>query len=530
MSFTTTVYFVFLLIGLVFYYLIPKNYRWTVLLVMSYIYYLSYRLKAVVFILFTTITVYLLGIMLERIQNGADAYLAQNKQVLSREEKKSYKNKIRHKKRIYLVIALLLNFGMLAAIKYSGFAISGVNHILRAVGTQKQFSLFTIAAPIGISFFTFQAMSYIIDIYQGKYACEKNFFKFALFVSFFPQIMQGPIGRYNRLAPTLFEGNSYSLQNIQFGIQRIGWGIFKKLIMADRAGVFVNAAFADSNQFHGMIRIIGLLMYSVQLYMDFSGGIDIVIGSAQMFGVRMDENFRQPYFSKSIGEFWRRWHITLGTWMKDYIFYPFSLSKWSNKAAKWGKKHLGDHLGKMLPICFANLLIFFIVGVWHGSEARYIVYGLYNGVIIALSNLLSPVYKKGFKVFHINSESRIWKVFQILRTFILINIGWVFDVSVSGMHSAITTLKMFIVNLDFAQVNAQTFAIIGLETRDYVIIGIGCIVVLIVSIIKEMGINVREALALKPLPVRWAVYYAFFAAIIILSYVTDNSGFMYAAF
>lgn len=296
MSFTTTVYFVFLLIGLVFYYLIPKNYRWTVLLVMSYIYYLSYRLKAVVFILFTTITVYLLGIMLERIQNGADAYLAQNKQVLSREEKKSYKNKIKHKKRIYLVIALLLNFGMLAAIKYSGFAISGVNHILRAVGTQKQFSLFTIAAPIGISFFTFQAMSYIIDIYQGKYACEKNFFKFALFVSFFPQIMQGPIGRYNRLAPTLFEGNSYSLQNIQFGIQRIGWGIFKKLIMADRAGVFVNAAFADSNQFHGMIRIIGLLMYSVQLYMDFSGGIDIVIGSAQMFGVRMDENFRQPYF------------------------------------------------------------------------------------------------------------------------------------------------------------------------------------------------------------------------------------------
>lgn len=174
MSFTTTVYFVFLLIGLVFYYLIPKNYRWTVLLVMSYIYYLSYRLKAVVFILFTTITVYLLGIMLERIQNGADAYLAQNKQVLSREEKKSYKNKIKiPKKRIYLVIALLLNFGMLAAIKYSGFAISGANYILRAVGTQKQFSLFTIVAPIGISFFTFQAISYIIDIYQGKYACEK---------------------------------------------------------------------------------------------------------------------------------------------------------------------------------------------------------------------------------------------------------------------------------------------------------------------------------------------------------------------
>ena len=216
--------------------------------------------------------------------------------------------------------------------------------------------------------------------------------------------------------------------------------------------------------------------------------------------------------------------------MKDYIFYPFSLSKGANKATKWGKKHLGDHLGKMLTICVSNLLIFFIVGVWHGSEARYIAYGMYNGVIIAASNLLTPVYKKGFKVFHINPDTKIWKAFQILRTFILINIGWIFDVSVEGMHSAITSLKMFVVNWDLAQVNAATFARIGLTGMDYTIIGLGCIVVLIVSIIKEKGINIRESLATKALPVRWAVYYAFFAAIIILSYVTDNSGFMYAAF
>ena len=530
MSFTTTLYFAFLLAGVIIYYCMPKKYRWTILLLMSYMYYMTFHIKGMVFMLFTTITVYVLGRVLEAMQLKADGYLKDNKESLTRDEKKQFKNSVKKKKRWVLVLALVLNFGMLAVLKYSGFTLACFNSVFRHMHIGVQLPVIDFIAPIGISFFTFQAMSYIIDVYQGKYPSEKNIFRFALFVSFFPQIMQGPIGRYNRLAPTLFEGNDYSLQNIQFGLQRIGWGLFKKLLMADRAGVFVNAVFAESNGFHGMMRILGLLMYSVQLYMDFSGGIDIVIGSAQMFGVKMDENFRQPYFSKSIGEFWRRWHITLGTWMKDYIFYPFSLSKGANKATKWGKKHLGDHLGRMLPICFSNLLIFFIVGVWHGSEARYIAYGIYNGVIIAASNLLGPVYKKGFKIFHINPDTRIWKAFQIFRTFILVNIGWIFDVSVEGMHSAITSLKMFIVNWDLAQVNAATFARIGLTGMDYAIIGIGCVVVLIISIIKERGINIRASLATKALPVRWAVYYAFFAAIIILSYVTDNSGFMYAAF
>ena len=182
---------------------------------------------------------------------------------------------------------------------------------------------------------------------------------------------------------------------------------------------------------------MAVLMYSVDLYMDFSGGIDIVIGAAQMFGITMDENFRQPFFSKSIGEFWRRWHITLGTWMKDYIFYPMSLSKGMNKLSKWGKKHLGNHLGRTLPICFANLVIFFIVGIWHGAEVRYIAYGLYNGIIIAFSNLCEPIYKKGLEKFHINGDGRGWKIFKIIRTFILVNIGWIFDCCELGMRTAV---------------------------------------------------------------------------------------------
>lgn len=530
MTFLTTVYFVFLLAGLAAYYLMPAKHRWTVLLIMSYIYYFSYRIKGAVFLVFTTITVYVLGRVLESIQDKAALYMTQNKEVLSRDEKKQYKAKIKHQKRLVTAAALLLNFGMLAAVKYSGLAVSGLNLILSRAGMDVQLPVFSILMPIGISFFTFQAASYIIDVYQGKYKSEKNIFKFALFVSFFPQIMQGPIGRFDRLAPQLFRGNKYSLKNIQFGAQRIGWGLFKKLLLADRAGIFVSAVFKDAYAANGALSVAAVLMYSIQLYMDFSGGIDVVIGTAQMFGIRMDENFRQPYFSKSIGEFWRRWHITLGAWMKDYIFYPFSLSKGANKLTKWGKKHLGNHLGRTLPICLSNLLIFFIVGVWHGAEMRYIAYGIYNGIIIAVSNLLEPVYKKGLNAFHINAESTGWRAVQMIRTFILVNIGWVFDCSISGLRAGLHTIKVMFVNPDFAQLTSGFIEKVGLTALDYAVLAAGCVVVLIVSILKEKGVNIRESLAAKAIPVRWLVYYGVFAAIMILGYITDGGGFMYAAF
>lgn len=176
-----------------------------------------------------------------------------------------------------------------------------------------------------------------------------------------------------------------------------------------------------------MYVIVALLTFSILEYCDFSGGIDVVIGVSELFGIRLDENFRQPYFSKSIGEFWRRWHITLGTWMKDYIFYPFSISKKMLAFGKKAKKIFGKKTGKILPICAANLLIFFVVGVWHGAAWKYIIYGLYNGLIIAASNLLKPYYAKWAAVCHVNTESRGWKTFQIFRTFILVNIGWLFD-------------------------------------------------------------------------------------------------------
>lgn len=262
---------------------------------------------------FATVTIYAGGIWLESIQKKADAYLAVNKAVITKDEKKAYKEKIKKNKRWVLLLIILLDFGMLAIVKYTDFAIENINVLLGKFGAEP-FGLMNLGLPLGISFFTFQSVSYIIDVYQGKYECEKNIFKMGLFVSFFPQLLQGPIGRYDRLGKQLYEGHSFNLKQVEFGLQRIGWGLFKKLVIADRAAVLVLNVFTNYEMYNGFHYILAVLMYSVDLYMDFSGGIDIVIGAAQMFGITMDENFRQPYFSKSIGEFWRRWHITLGTW------------------------------------------------------------------------------------------------------------------------------------------------------------------------------------------------------------------------
>ena len=368
MSFINMEYFLFIAVGIILYYVMPKRIQWVVLLVMSYAYYLSFKVEAVVYMIFTTLVTFAAGLIIERVDSKGKVWLAENKETITREEKKSFKEKIKAKKKLVMLIAVVLDFGLLAFVKYTNFFIENINGLIG-----NRISAVDILVPLGISFYTFQSVSYVLDVYWGKVKPERNPFKFALFVSFFPQIMQGPIGRFGTLAPQLLAPHKFNLTQIEFGLQRIFWGFFKKLILADRTSVYVYEVFVNNYQaYNGLYIIVGLLMYTVQLYADFSGGMDIVIGTAQMFGIEMDENFKRPFFSKSIGEFWRRWHITLGTWMKDYIFYPFSLSKVFNKIGKFTKDKFGKNVGQTIPICLANLLIFFIVGVWHGAAWKYI--------------------------------------------------------------------------------------------------------------------------------------------------------------
>ena len=435
MSLVSTGFLVFLLVGVIVYYLIPKKAQWAWLLILSYAYYLCSGYKTVVFILLTTIVTFISGILLERTEDNLDKSLKADG--LAREDKKALKEKAKIYKKRVVVLALLLVFGVLAVVKYHNFAIENVNGIIKAFGGNGRISTFTLLLPLGISFYSFQSISYVIDVYRGKVKACNNIFKYALFVSYFPQITQGPIGRYDRLAPQFLAEHKYDLAVIQHGLQRMAWGLFKKFIIADRAGVVSDLVFNNPGQYHGIYVIIGVLAYCAQLYGDFAGGIDMVMGASEMFGIHLDDNFRQPFFSHSIGEFWRRWHITLGTWMKDYVFYPFSLSKAMNKLGKFFKKHsktrFGKYMAKALPICLADLLIFFIVGVWHGAAWNFVIWGLYMAFFLILEKLfLLPLLKKSRVAGHIYTMLLVMISFVIFSAATMSDAGAV----IAGMFGA----------------------------------------------------------------------------------------------
>lgn len=532
MSLTSTVFYAFLIAGLLVYYILPAKFRWVWLLIMSYVYYWGYNVKSSLYMVFDTVIIYFAAMLIWKINDSSKKYLAQNKEILTKDEKKKYKEKTKKKKRLVLAGGLVLTFGLLAVLKYSKFFLINFESFFVSIGVTNAHSLACkMIMAMGLSFYTFQSASYLIDVYMGKYDYEKNIFKLGLFISFFPQILEGPIGRYDRLAPQLFKGNKFELKNIQYGFQRVIWGLAKKFILADRAYVFVEAVFGKYYEYGGFVTIAAVLMYSVELYCDFSGGIDIVIGVAQMFGIKMDENFRQPFFSKSISEFWRRWHITLGTWMKDYVFYPFSLSKKMMKFSKLMKKHFGTFAGKTLPICLADLLIFFLVGVWHGAAWKFIVYGMYNGIIIAASSLLEPVYEKMFKVTHINKNAKWYRVFQIIRTFILVNIGWFFD-DAANLKESFVLMKNVFVNFSIKPLfDVSVRAMMEFSSMDMLAIAVGIAALFIVGVINEKGIDIRKSLAKKPLILRWAVYLMLVMSIPVLGYVSaETGGFLYAQF
>ena len=539
MSFLSMKFLLFLAAAVAGYYVIPKQLQWVWLLIFSYIFYLASGPAAVVFILTTTATTFLGGLWLEHTDRALacalDRTLARDpdrlrrpanpQQPLSPDEKKALKGRFKQRKKWIAALVLFVNFGILAALKYRNFAADNMNLLF---GTH--FSSAKLLLPLGISFYTFQSMGYLIDVYRGKYAPDRNPFRFALFVSFFPQILQGPIGRYDRLASQLYGQKSFSLARIERGLQLMLWGYFKKIVIADRAAVVVSEVFGNYQSYGGILVMAGVLCYSLQLYGDFSGGMDVIMGASECFGISLDANFKRPYFAQSISDFWHRWHITLGTWMKDYVFYPFSLSKGMNKLGKYCKKHFGKHVSRVLPVCIANLLVFFLVGVWHGPAWKFIVYGLYNGIIIAAGNLLAPIYTQMARKLHIPAESSPWTAVRILRTFLLVNISWYFDMAES-LGAALAMMKNTVAGFTLSALTDGSLLRLGLDLKDCGALALSCVVLFTVSLLQENHVSMRDALAAKPLAARWCVYLMLLFSIPLLGQITmTGGGFIYAQF
>ena len=518
MSIFTLIAFSGLCAGL--YYVCPLRLRWMLLLAVSYAYYAYCGLSALPFLLMTTASTWAGALAIAAVEKKSAARLRDGKQTLTREEKKRLKAAARRRQRALLLAVLLVNFGALAVLKYT-------NNVL-SLFSRPAVSLLL---PLGISFYTFQSMGYLIDVYNGKYAPERNIAKFALFVSFFPQLIQGPIGRYDQLAPQLTKEHRFDLDNIERGALLILWGFFKKKVIADRALPAVELVFAGQSAYGGVVIVTGVLLYSLQQYADFSGGIDLVAGIAELFGIRLAPNFKRPYFAVSLGDFWRRWHISLGSWMRDYVFYPLAVSGPVSRAGKAIKKRFGTELSRAFPAVVGNLLVFLLVGVWHGATANYVLWGLYNGVILAASALLEPAYKRFGQRHEALVSGRGFHVLRVLRTFLIVNIGWYFDRCVRA-SDAFAMLRKTLFDPRLSQLTGGALYKSGLSSRDFNVLLIATLLLFGVSLAQERGVHIRDWVLSRPLPLRWALLLAFML-FIVATFTTGSgysSGFLYAVF
>lgn len=508
MAFNTMTFMLFFTIVLVFFYIVPKRFRWVFLLISSYAFYMYASVKFLAFILITTISSYFAAICIDSLHSD-EKEISKD---LSPQERKAQKNKLKKKRKFLLVGLLVLNFGILFVLKYMNFISENLNELFISLSYSGRIPTFNLILPLGISFYTFQTMSYVIDVYWGKIKAERNFGKVALFVSFFPQIIEGPIGRFKDLAPQLNCQEKASIDNVIKGVQLMMWGYFKKIVIADRVAIVADYVFGHYLDISGFGVAIGVFLYAIQDYTDFSGAIDIARGVAKSMGIDMAENFRRPYFSKTIPEFWRRWHMSLGSWMKDYVFYPISLTKGMRKLGKYTKKHCGKFIGKTLPVAFGNIVVFFLVGVWHGANWNYIVWGLFYGFLIAISSFCKPLFDKMIVILHINVKSKIYILFQILRTFWLTCIGCIIfraDNLIIAWNMFLKTFQAFDFPADFI----TQFKSFGLNGKNYLILVVCLIILFIVDIMQE-HMEVRTWLSQRFFIIRWIIY--LFGIIIIL--------------
>lgn len=527
MSFTSANFLFFVFLSACVYFLFPKERRWIVLLLSSYTFYLLSSPKTFIFVLFTTITTFYCGKAINSCEDDFRDQLAASPDI-DRAGKKALKESAKKRKRKYMLLALLMNFGILAVLKY--FKV-----YLNLLGDKFDISWMQFDAgimiPLGISFYTFQSMSYIIDLYRAKYEAEKSLPRFALFVSFFPTIVQGPISRFDQLANQLFEGHPFDYKRVKFGAQLVLWGLFKKLVIADRTAILVNTIFDNYVDYSGFIYLTAALGYTIQIYADFSGGMDIARGVAQVFGIEIELNFERPYFAKSVSEFWRRWHITLGHWCRDYIFYPISLSKTFGRLGKKSRKVLGDRIGKMLPVIIAQLITFFIIGIWHGAQLKFIAYGIYQAIFIVGGMIFEPQLAGLVKIFRIKTDTFSYKLFLILRTFVIIVFGRFFSRADSFGTAIYMMKKTFVFNPGvFFSGKMLT---LGLSHRELVLLG-GCMLFwLSISFVQEKGYGVREFISEQNIAFRWLVYIIGIMSILIFGVYGvgyDASTFIYRGF
>ena len=521
LNFTSFFFYIFIVVIAFTYYMV-KKYQWIVLLFFSLIFYATWGWKAIPFIFASSVIAYYAALSITGRYTKCDDQINElTGSGADKAEIGKVKKTAKDHNRVILVISVILMLSLLVYVKAG-------NLLVGALSLSGEVS---IIVPVGISYYTFSLIGYVADCYWRKEQAEGNYYKLLLFAAYFPKVLQGPISKYRDLAPQLFSTHQFDYKKLCYGIQRMLWGYFKKLVIADRLALFVNEVYGDYVHKSGSMLLVATVFGAFQLYCDFSGCMDIACGFSEILGIKLEENFRRPFFSESAAEFWRRWHITLGVWFKDYVYMPLSVSPRMMKLMSRVKSRFGMSVAKHVGTVLSLSVVWILTGLWHGTGWNYVVWGVYWGILIILGVLLEPAYRRLAELCHINTDSPEWRLFRRVRTFLLFMISRVLtipgDIRISWdvFGRILTKFK------PWELVDGKIFTM-GLDRANFTAVSIFLILLLHVSRYQEAGDgrSVRDWLSERQIVARWILLYALFFGILIFGIYGpgyDASSFVY---
>lgn len=523
MSYQSFEFLLFVGIVLVLYYIVPGKLQKYVLLLSNLAFYAFSNTTYFPFLITTMLATYLGGLGIGKLYEKEKKELSE---CAAPAEKKVVRAKYKKKAKVVLSFSLIIVVALLVLCKYTKFILKTVDSFV-SIG---DYGALKYIVPLGISFYTFMAIGYILDVFWKRYSYEKNFINYAVFLSYFPHIVQGPIDRYNLFKSQLpvdkklkFDG-----QTVVSGAQLVVWGLFKKLVIADRLNIFVNAIYDNYTDYYGVILALATIVYSIQIYTDFSGCIDIVSGVSEMFGIKLKQNFNHPYFSKTIPEFWRRWHISLGDWFTDYIYYPASMSR---PVKSFKKKCKNKKIAEIVTSSIPIMVVWMITGIWHGAAWNYVAWGLYYAAIMVAGVVFADTNAWLNKKLKIDTESFSWGLWQMFRTFTLCTIGRVFFRAPRFMVS-LSIFKRILTEFDLQNVLGDAIYSYGLERADIALAVVAIAVLLVVDILQEK-FKLREQINKQGIVFRWLIFLIGIFAVIIFGVYGpgyDAGSFIYEQF
>ncbi|MDD6072599.1 MAG: MBOAT family protein [Clostridiales bacterium] len=459
MLFNSIDFLIFFPIVVGLYYVLPKKVKNLWLLAASYYFYMCWNARYAVLILFSTIVTYLSGLVLEKVE----------------------------RKKPVVALSFILNLSVLFYFKYANFALGALQKVFALAGINLTMPVYDIILPVGISFYTFQALSYTMDVYRGEIYAEKNFFQYALFVSFFPQLVAGPIERSKNLLKQLATPRKFNFELARDGLLLMIWGFFLKIVLADRIAIFVDTVYGDYTTYAGWYLIVATVLFAVQIYCDFMGYSVIAMGAAEILGIHLMENFDAPYLSKSVAEFWRRWHISLTSWFKDYLYIPLGGSR---------KGKVRKYINKMI--------VFLLSGLWHGASFSFIVWGGLNGLYQIIGEIFRPARDKAVSLLHLHRESLGHKLIQIVITFMLVDFAWIFF-RANGLKEALSIIVlMFTVKNPWILFDGSLYNC-GIDNKNLLLIVICICILIFADFCKIKKLKIREIIVQQDYWFRWGI-------------------------